>query len=78
MKKGRMKKVGIYTVTYELMKKFLNLDDDHKIIDVGADWDYRKYDSFAVKVSGPSMPKVAEGECMTHFDARRQNEDKSS
>jgi hypothetical protein len=57
-----MKKIGLFSITYEMLEKLLNLDDDHKVLDVGADWRYnREADRISIKVSGPLMPEIYEG-----------------
>ena len=57
-----MKQIGIYQITYELLGKFLNLDEDHKVIDVLSSHVERKRNLIGVKVSGPCMPQNPEGQ----------------
>jgi len=56
-----MKQYGLYRVSYELMAQFLELDDEHTIVDVFSSHEERKYCLIGVKVSGPCMPKIPEG-----------------
>ena len=56
-----MKQFGIYRVSYELMAKFLNLDDEHIIVDAFSSHIERKNNVVGFKVEGPLMPMVYEG-----------------
>jgi len=56
-----MKQYGIYRISYELLEQFLELDDDHKIVDVFSSHQERKHCVIGAKVSGPCMPKNPEG-----------------
>jgi len=56
-----MKQVGIYRVSYELMAKFLKLDDEHMVVDILADRYERTIEVIGVKVVGPKMPEKIEG-----------------
>ena len=56
-----MKQFGIYRVSYELMAKFLELDDAHEVVDAFSSHRERKNGVIGIKVSGPCMPRVYEG-----------------
>ena len=56
-----MKKVGIYKISYEQMGRYLNLPEDHHIVDVVSDLN-RMREYFFVKVRGPKMPTVPEAQ----------------
>jgi len=60
-KRMQEKQFGIYRVSYELMAKFLNLDDEHIIVDAFSSHRERKNNLVGIKVEGPLMPKVYEG-----------------
>jgi hypothetical protein len=53
------KRLGVYNISYEQMAVFLNLPEDHKVVDVISDINRIK-SSFLVKVIGPRMPEVPE------------------
>ena len=54
-----MRKLGIYKVSYDQMGKFLNLPEDHCVIDI-AEYKDRQSEEILVKVKGPRMPEVFE------------------
>lgn len=59
--------VGMLRLTYELLEEFLNLSEDHKVVDIYATADDRQDNQFRVKIAGPSMPLLREGEPITYI-----------
>jgi hypothetical protein len=56
-----MKQLGIYRVSYELLGQFLDLDEDHEVVDVFSSHIERKQNLIGVKVKGPLMYDTPEG-----------------
>lgn len=72
----RKTQVGMLKVTYELLEDCLNLSGDHKIVDIYALPEDRQNNQFRVKISGPSMPILREGEPIIYIACVPDGKDK--
>jgi hypothetical protein len=73
-----MKQFGVYLITYEQMERYLNLPEDHNVVDI-IEFRNRMKNAILVKVKGPRMYKVPEGQeipivPLDHLE-RKENED---
>ena len=55
---------GIYYLTFELLEQLLSLDNKHKITGIQdlSDLNINNNRKFQIKIEGPKMPEVLEGE----------------
>ena len=56
-----MKRIGIYKISYEQMGRYLKLPEDHHVVDI-VDHRNRQTNELSVKVEGPRMYEVPEGQ----------------
>lgn len=63
----RKTQVGMLRLTYKLLEDLLNLSEDHKVVDIYATAQDRQNNQFRVKISGPSMPLLREGDPITYI-----------
>ena len=59
-----MKRIGIYKISYEQMGRYLNLPEDHHVVDI-VDYRNRQTNQLSVKVEGPRMCETPEGSEIT-------------
>lgn len=69
--------VGMLRLTYKLLEDFLNLSEDHKVVDIYATSEDRQNNQFRVKISGPSMPLLREGGTITYIACVPNGKDKN-
>jgi hypothetical protein len=76
-----MKRMGIYKISYEQMGRYLNLPEDHHVIDI-IECRNRRTNEIGVKVEGPRLIETPEGFetvwVQLDYLERKENEDSSN
>ena len=63
----RKTQVGMLRISFSVIEEMLNLSEDHKIVDIFVTEKDRQNNHILLKISGPSMPILREGEIITYI-----------
>ena len=68
------KQLGIVHISRELLERWLNLGNDHRVVDVFIGNSDKQRNVISVVISGPKLAYVPEGECMPYIPFKQLNE----